>query len=350
MSAAIDKEEYSSLRRTIMPSKLDSVLTSKAITALFEYEDKKLRDKGKENLIGIRSKTILAQVQLKNMIKKAVLRPVRVKIPHSLSSEEGDDNSVCLFCKTEEKTSLEGYLGKHPVEGLTKLLSVSDVKKRYPAQKDRKQLLSEHTHFISDASVLTQLYSLLGKTFTDRNTYPIPISFASPEKIKHVMVKVLSSSYMHLKGQTITIRLGLTTMSIEDVTSNTVEGLEFAIAKLKNTWGDVHSIHLKTLDSPALPVYSKVPSEVLRYVKRKANIEEDPPKIKPDIKTSQRRAKVNQSKRIREETAVVEGLILSTSVVNKKRGRKMETELSIDIDNELRPKCIKRIKSTTIKR
>ena len=90
-----------------MPSKLDSALTLKAITALFEYEDKKLRDKGKENLIGIRSKTILAQIQLKNKIKKAVLRPVRVKIPHSLSSDDGDDCSVCLFCKTEEKTSLE---------------------------------------------------------------------------------------------------------------------------------------------------------------------------------------------------------------------------------------------------
>ena len=333
-----------------MPSKLDSALTFKAITALFEYEDKKLRDKGKENLIGIRSKTILAQIQLKNKIKKAVLRPVRVKIPHSLSSDDGDDCSVCLFCKTEEKTSLEGYLGKHPVERLTKLLSISDVKKRYSAQKDRKQLLSEHTHFISDASVLTQLYSLLGKTFTDRNTYPIPISFTSSEKIEHVMAKVLSSSYMHLKGQTITIRLGLTTMRIEDVTNNTVEGLEFAIAKLKNTWGDVHSIHLKTFDSPALPVYSKAPSEVLRYVKRNANIEEDLPIVKSDIKMSKRQAKVNESKRIRKETAVVERLTLIAAAINGKRGRNMETELSIDIDPELRPKCIKRIKSTTINR
>lgn len=333
-----------------MQSKLDSALTLKAIAALFEYEDKKLRDKGKESLIGIRSKPILAQVQLKEKIKKAINRPVRVKIPHSLISDDDKGFSVCLFCNNEDKKSIEGYVAKNPVEGLTKLLSINDVRKRYSAFQDKKHLMSEHTHFISDASVLTQLYSLLGKSFEGRNYYPIPISFMSPDKIKHAIMKVLSSSYMHLKGQTITVRVGLTTMSNDDVNSNVLEGLEYAIAKFKNKWGDVHSIHLKTLDSPALPIFSKVPSEVLRYVKRKANIEEDLPLDKTYRKKQKENAQASKAvEDISESAATVES-ISSMATTGKKRERKMEVELPVSFDGEIRPKCIKRIRSAVIRR
>ena len=335
-----------------MAIRLDPALTLKAITALFEYEDKKLREKGKENLIGVRCKSILAQVQLKDVIKKAVIRPVRVKIPHSLISADGGDSAVCLFCKSDEKKQIEDYLKTNPVDGLTRVLSIHDVRKQYSASKDRKQLLKEHSHFICDTSVLTQLYKMLGKSFADHNNCPVPISFQSPAKIRDAMLKVISSSYMHMKGQTITITVGLTTMAEDDVTENTLQGIEFAVAKFKNNWKDVHSVHMKTTDSPALPIYSKVPSEVLAYVKKKANIEDVKPSAMPKVEIapiSKRRRSRHGISNVAIQTVSIEPALASA----KKRARTTEHQedsSSTSFVEARRPNFIRRIKSTILKR
>lgn len=65
-----------------MPSPLGSELAAKAVNALFKFEEKKQTDAGKQSLVGYYAKPILAQIQLKEAIKKAVVRPVRVKIPN----------------------------------------------------------------------------------------------------------------------------------------------------------------------------------------------------------------------------------------------------------------------------
>jgi ribosomal protein L1 len=326
-------------------SRLETALVAEAVTALFDYEDKKIREKGKRAT----AKPILAQVQLKASVKKTVVRPVRVKLPHSLVTDEEDEYSVCLFCKNEEKTSIDAYLSKNPVTGLTKLLSVADVKKHFSASKDKKLLLGEFSHFICDTSVLSQLHQLLGKAFAERTNCPIPVSFTSPEKIHDAMMKVLSSSYMHLKGKIISIRLGLTSMSEEEVTANTLEGLEFAIAKFRDTWKDVHSIHLKTADSPSLPIYSQLPSEVLEYVKLKANI---PVEQKPLRRSKSNRRRIN-SKDATDSVSTETDPKTRTdnNNISRKRDRMTESEIAaLVVVHDNRPKGIKRIKSCVLKR
>lgn len=257
----------------VVGNKLDTVLTGKAVAALFKFEEKKLAEKGKQKLIGEYASPILAQVQLKNMIKKPVVRPVRVKIPHSLFSVEGEDHSVCLFCRSDDKKAIEEYLSEHKVAGLDKVLSVNDVRKLYSAYKDKKRLLGEHTHFVCDTNIFSQLHNLLGKTFNDRNDCPVPITFKAPKDIEDAVNKVTSSSYMHLKGKTLTIRFGHSAMTVAQVASNVVEGLQFAVPKLVNGWKDIHSIHLKTPSSPALPIFSKVPSEAMEFMKEQVSSE-----------------------------------------------------------------------------
>jgi hypothetical protein len=162
-------------------------------------------------------------------------------------------------------------------------------------------------------------------------------------------MKVLSSSYMHLKGKIISIRLGLTSMSEEEVTSNTLEGLEFAIAKFRDTWKDVHSIHLKTADSPSLPIYSQLPSEVLDYVKLKANI---PVEQKPIGKSKSNKSRVS-SKVASGSVSAETGPKTQTNNnnISRKRDRMTESEIAalVAVD-ENRPKGIKRIKSCVLKR
>ena len=253
-----------------MALQLDATLVQKAVSAIFEYEDKKIREKGKKAV----AKPILAQVQLKSTTKKAITRAIRVKVPYSLVTDEEDEYSVCLFCKNEEKVSIDAHLAKNPVKGLSKILSIAEVKKSFSATKEKKSLLAEYSHYICDSSILSKIHKLLGNSFAERTNCPIQVSFKTPAEIHGAMAKVLSSSYMHMKGKTVSIRLGLTSMSEEEVKENMLEGLDFAISKFKGSWKDVHSIHLKTADSPSLPIYTKEPSEVLNYVKLKASGEE----------------------------------------------------------------------------
>ena len=240
------------------------MLIKKAVKALFTYEAKK--SEGSMSLVGNYAKPVLAQIQLVKAVGEPVLRPVRVKIPHSMYSPGVEDHTVCMFCRSEDKEELEEHLQSHPVEGLTTVISLNEVKKKYARLQEKKKLLGEHTHFLCDTRVMNQLYNLLGKVFSSRNNYPVPVDFKSIAKLEAAVRKSVDSTYMHLKGSNISIRFGYNSMSPGDVTTNIVEGLDFAVTKLKNEWKNVHSIHIKTSDSEALPVYSKVPSDELKHV------------------------------------------------------------------------------------
>ena len=116
---------------------------------------------------------------------------------------------------------------------------------------------------------MSQLFNLLGKTFADRNNSPIPIIFKSPEKLEGAILKACSCTYIHLKGQTISVRVGLTSMSEDNVVANALEGVENAVAKFDGAWNDVTTIHLKLSDSPALPIYKIKQSIVQKVVNKK---------------------------------------------------------------------------------
>lgn len=183
---------------------------------------------------------------------------------------EDEDNTICLFCRSDDKESITAFLEKNPIEGLTKVVSINDAKKHYVQIKDKKQLLKDHTHFITDSRIAGQLYNILGSTFSSRNDYPVQINFSNPAQLPALVKTVISSTYFHFGGKNISIRVGHTGMPATHVLENILEGLPFAIEKLQNEWKDVHSIHLKTSDSAALPVYSKVPDDMMQYVTKAA--------------------------------------------------------------------------------
>ncbi len=197
-------------------------------------------------------------------------KPVRVKIPHSMFSPEGDDHSICLFCKSEDKEAIESYLESHPIVGLNKVVSMNEVKKSYKEFKDKKNLLSEHTHFLCHTSIARQLYNNLGTVFSERNNFPVQISFEQPSELSKAVSKAVGSTYMHLAGNNICIKFGRTSMTPTEITQNIMEGIPFAIEKFQNGWADVHTVHLKTKDSAALPLFSRHDNELLNYVKQKS--------------------------------------------------------------------------------
>ena len=305
--------------------KLDDDLVQRAATALFNYERKRGTEKDPKKKLALlesHAKSVITQIQLTKDITKPVIKPVRVKIPNSLFSEE-EEHSICLFCRSEDKALIEENMnmekkGSAIIEGFNKVISLNEVRKFYSSYKDKKALLTEYTHFVCDARVMRQLYNLLGKVFGARHNYPVPIEYNEKNgtSIAAGVRKSIDSTYMHLSGHQISISIGNTTMEPSHVAENIVAGLNFAILKFKNAWKDVHSIHLKTSDSASLPIYSKVTNEMTTFVATK---------MKEEKKKKKKIAAAAAEKVEEEEEEEKEKKKVSKVVATKKSATKTKT-------------------------
>lgn len=104
---------------------------------------------------------------------------------------------------------------------------------------------------------MSALLNLLGKEA--RGQWIVPINYNTLQKLEGAVQKAVDSTYMHIKGDNITINFGLTSMSPTDVTDNILSGLNIALAKLSDSkYSNIHSIYVKMSDSPALPIYNRV--------------------------------------------------------------------------------------------
>ena len=103
----------------------------------------------------------------------------------------------------------------------------------------------------------------------------IDIDISELPKAKGKIIRAISSTYMHLSGSSFSLRIGTTIMKAEDVVENVIAGLDSAVLKLGNQspnplkgWSRVMNVYIKTNTSAALPLYSKMPSEVMKFVKK----------------------------------------------------------------------------------
>ena len=136
---------------------------------------------------------------------------------------------------------------------------MDEVKKYANLYKDLKELLTSHTHFLCDFGIVPELYNSLGKTFSKTNKLPVPIRLKSPAKIGEAVKSAVSATYIRLKDKTriINIRIGLTSMSEEEVVANVLQGVTNACLMIENSWNNVRSVGLKIPTSPSLPIYAK---------------------------------------------------------------------------------------------
>ena len=257
---------------------LDSALLTRASEALLRHEHKKAATRNDNALIEDYTKPILLQLQLTSPISKEVTRPVRIRIPHSLFDDES--GSVCFFCRTDDKDAFEKIQSDGHIPGLKTVLTIKQVKRDYKAFVDRKKLLAAHTHFLCDPSVLTQLYNCLGNVFSARNKVPVPIRSCPISKVPTEAMRALNSTYMHLKGDNISIRMGHTGLTSTQIVDNIKAGLLYACEKLPDNWKCIHSLHLKSSDSAALPIYAKTKNDFVKYSKQLAGVKDTKPKGK----------------------------------------------------------------------
>lgn len=288
----------SQLDKTQTPYQIDPEQTLRASQALLKHmkeEVKRLKESGqKRNLLATEdsdeeenfddAQPIWLNLTTKQYITdKHRLKPTKIPVPHPLNTNE--NSTICLITTDPQRavknivadptfpTSLSTRITR--IVGLTKLLA------RYKSFEQRRQLLSEHDIFLADERIVSRLPKALGKVFYKGTTKrPIPIimapkvssedksnkkaskedkqaAVASPAFVAREIERALACVPVTLSpGYNIAVRVGLNTFSPEQLTNNVAEAAQAIINKhVASGWKNVKSIHIKSPNSVALPVW-----------------------------------------------------------------------------------------------
>lgn len=201
-------------------------------------------------------------------------KPLRISIPHSLFDPAANPGSeICLFTKDPPQPAdydpksgvplvnpVKTALQEHPVAGVTKVLSISKLRNNYHEFKERRRLLSSYTLFLTDERIMPLLPALLGSKFYEKKKQPVAVNIAQHD-FSAELTRARDSTYMFVNtGPCSSIRISRSSFSRAQSFENIQAALDQIAAHVPKHWAGVQSLHIKTQNSIALPIYNSAAS------------------------------------------------------------------------------------------
>uniref|UniRef100_A0A8D0FHU6 Ribosomal L1 domain-containing protein 1 n=1 Tax=Strix occidentalis caurina TaxID=311401 RepID=A0A8D0FHU6_STROC len=179
-------------------------------------------------------------------------------LPHGIRPETTE---VCLFTKDEPNLSAEQtenlyrkLLIQNGIRSVSQIISYKTLKKEYKLFEAKRRLLNRFDLFLSDDRIRRLLPSHLGKHFYERKKAPLSVNLKARNLAKELQ--------KHIQGTTLPVtnkgcsRIGHTGMKAEEIVDNTIAAAEVIAKKLPKNWKNVKILHLKTIKSVALPIFT----------------------------------------------------------------------------------------------
>lgn len=292
----------SQIDKTQTPYKIDPEQTLRASQALLKHvqaEVSKIREHSeKKNLLAKdgsdseedeeNAQPIWLHITTKTFTEdKRRLKPVKIQVPHSLRRDE--NLTICLIT-TDPQRAVKNVVADAAFPStlatrITRIIGLSKLQARYKSFEQRRQLLSEHDIFLADDRIITRLPKALGKVFYKGTAKrPIPVDLApssssknespkppttktskdernaevgSPQQVAREIEKALSCVPVNLtSGHNIAVRAALHTFTADQVRENVTAVANGVIDRLVvSGWRNVKSLHIKTSDSIAIPIW-----------------------------------------------------------------------------------------------
>jgi ribosome biogenesis protein UTP30 len=118
--------------------------------------------------------------------------------------------------------------------------------------------------FFTDKRIVPLLPGLLGKHFYKKKKIPVPVDLKH-KNWKEQIEKACSSALLFLKSGTCSVvKVAKVSMEEEEIVENVVAAINGISEIVPRKWRGVRSLHLKLLESLALPLYQAVPDVRLR--------------------------------------------------------------------------------------
>uniref|UniRef100_A0A8C2TP30 Ribosomal L1 domain containing 1 n=1 Tax=Coturnix japonica TaxID=93934 RepID=A0A8C2TP30_COTJA len=190
-----------------------------------------------------------------------VAQVIKIPLPHGIRAETAE---VCLFTKDEPDLTAEQteslyrkLLTQNGITSVSQVISYKTLKKEYKPFEAKRRLLNRFDLFLSDDRIRRLLPSHLGKHFYEKKKAPLAVNLKAKnlakELQKHVQGTVLPVTN---KGCCYTTRIGHTGMKADEILENIIAAAEVIARKLPQNWRNVKVLHLKTLKSVALPIFT----------------------------------------------------------------------------------------------
>ncbi|XP_009698287.1 PREDICTED: ribosomal L1 domain-containing protein 1, partial [Cariama cristata] len=190
-----------------------------------------------------------------------VAQVIKIPLPHGIRPETTE---VCLFTKDEPNLSAEQtenlyrkLLIQNGIRSVSQIISYKTLKKEYKLFEAKRRLLNRFDLFLSDDRIRRLLPSHLGKHFYERKKAPLSVNLKArnlaKELQKHIQGTILPVTN---KGCCYTARVGHTGMKADEIVDNIIAAATVIAQKLPKNWKNVKILHLKTLKSVALPIFT----------------------------------------------------------------------------------------------
>ncbi|NXU18918.1 RL1D1 protein, partial [Pardalotus punctatus] len=215
-----------------------------------------------------------------------VAKLIRIPLPHGIRP---DTTEVCLFTKDEPNLSAEQtenlykkLLMRNGIRSISQIISYKTLKKEYKMFEAKRRLLNRFDLFLSDDRIRRLLPSHLGKHFYEKKKAPLSVNLKAKNLAKELEKHIQGTTLpVNNKGCCYTARIGHTGMKVDEILDNIIAAAKVIDDKLPQKWKNVKILHLKTLKSVALPIFTANISNLDKLDKQPSLKKNEEKKAKP---------------------------------------------------------------------
>ncbi|XP_042654679.1 ribosomal L1 domain-containing protein 1 [Tyto alba] len=238
------------------PGQLERAQVKKAAEALLAFARSKAK---KGALLLNESESVQLLVTVWKVPRVAQL--IKIPLPHGIRPETTE---VCLFTRDEPNLSAEQtenlyrkLLIQNGIRSVSQVISYKTLKKEYKLFEAKRRLLNRFDLFLSDDRIRRLLPSHIGKHFYERKKVPLSVNLKARNLAKELQKHIQGTTLpVTNKGCCYTARIGHTGMKADEILDNVIAAAEVIAKKLPKNWKNVKLLHLKTLKSVALPIFT----------------------------------------------------------------------------------------------
>uniref|UniRef100_A0A8C5JV29 Ribosomal L1 domain-containing protein 1 n=1 Tax=Junco hyemalis TaxID=40217 RepID=A0A8C5JV29_JUNHY len=276
-------------------SPLDRAQVKKAVEALLAYSRSKAKG---DALLLNEGESVHLLVTVWKVPQAAKL--IRIPLPHGIRPETAD---VCLFTKDEPNLSAEQtenlykkILLRNGIRSISRIISYKTLKKEYKMFEAKRRLLNSFDLFLSDDRIRRLLPSHLGKHFYEKKKAPLSVNLKAKDLAKELEKHIQGTTLpVNNKGCCYTMRIGHTGMKVDEILENIIAAAKVIGDKLPKKWKNVKILHLKTLKSVALPIFTANISNLDELDKQPSLKKSEIKKVKPKkVKKTAKKLKSSQ--------------------------------------------------------
>lgn len=250
---------------TVEPARIDNKVATGAINELKKYLEKEDKPNKLELFDEEDNQDVYLQLTTKKYYSsKPNFKPKVIRLSNSIFQRDSTEEfKTCLIVRDQLITS-ESQVESIENEGIStlkKILTLKDIKTEYKAFEKRRQLYNDYDLFLVDDAILNSIPHTLGKVFYNNGNKKIPLpirvtSTSSPKEFsintfKNQLDKCLTSTFfLPPVGVNVSVKFGvINKCSIDELVENLQDVLKVF------DFNSLRSIMIKTLNSPALPLF-----------------------------------------------------------------------------------------------